>query len=387
MSEFIYTDNLDKIRRIKSRVKVVCGGTSAGKTFAILSLLIDRAIKNPGLEISVVSSTIPHLRRGAVKDFLKIMKQTSRYNDKCWNKTLLTYTFNNDSFIEFFSVEDESKLRGARRNILYVNECNNILFESYQQLAIRTSGEIFLDYNPSSLFWVDTEILGKKDNASKITLTYKGNNALPKSIVEELESHRILALTSDYWKNWCRVYLDGETGLLEGVIFSDWKTVDKIPEDAELLGYGMDFGFTNDPTTLVALYRYNGELIVDELIYQTGLLSGDIANRIKELNCKLPIIADSAEPRTIAEIKNRGINIKGIKKPSINESLHLLLEYKINITKSSTNLINEFQNYKWDDKKTNTPIGVFNHCIDALRYIGWERLGVKQNNKIKYKFI
>ena len=223
--EFIVTTALKKLLRLKKRIKVVRGGTSASKTFSILPILVDRAIKTPNLEISVVSESIPHLRRGALKDFLKIMMSLGRYNDSQFNKSTLKYTFGNNSYIEFFSVDQPDKLRGARRNVLYVNECNNVDFDSYYQLAIRTSGEIWLDYNPSSTFWVDREIIGS-DDVDFITLTYLDNEALPETIIKEIESAKEKAKTSSYWANWWQVYGLGQTGSLEGVCIPDWQEID-----------------------------------------------------------------------------------------------------------------------------------------------------------------
>jgi phage terminase large subunit len=315
------------------------------------------------------------------------MKLTGRYIDKNYNRTNLIYTFSNGSYIEFFSVEDEAKLRGARRNILYVNEANNIDYESYKQLAIRTSGDIYIDFNPTSNFWAHSEVLNEPDSEF-LKLTYKHNEGLPQTIIDELEQNRIKALTSDYFKNWCRVYLDGEVGQLEGTIIQNWKSIDNIPEDAQLLGYGSDWGFTNDPTTLIALYKWEGKIIADELIYIKGLMSSDYANLVKQNNIIDKIIADSAEPRTIAELKTYGINIQGVKKPRIKESIHLMLEYELLVTSKSTNLINEITHYKWSDKANGEPIDAFNHCIDALRYIIWTKLGKNENKAVTpFRFI
>jgi len=258
---FTYTTALKKLRKLKKRIKKVPGGTSAGKTFSILPILIDRAIKKPNLEISVVSESIPHLRKGALKDFLKLMKVTGRYIDSHFNRTLLTYTFANGSYIEFFSADQEDKVRGPRRNILYINECNNINFETYHQLAIRTDIEIWLDYNPTHEFWADVELKDDPDVES-ITLTYKDNEALADSIVREIEKAREKAffdielenifqennIKSSYWSNWWRVYGLGLTGSLEGVVFNNWNIIDSIPNNAKLVGHGLDFGYTNDPT-------------------------------------------------------------------------------------------------------------------------------------------
>ena len=371
--EFIVTTALKKLLRLKKRIKVVRGGTSASKTFSILPILVDRAIKTPNLEISVVSESIPHLRRGALKDFLKIMMSLGRYNDSQFNKSTLKYTFGNNSYIEFFSVDQPDKLRGARRNVLYVNECNNVDFDSYYQLAIRTSGEIWLDYNPSSTFWVDREIIGT-DDVDFITLTYLDNEALPETIIKEIESAKEKAKTSSYWANWWQVYGLGQTGSLEGVCIPDWQEIDNLPEEARLLCYGMDWGYSNDPTSLIAMYKYNDAYIFDELVYKKGLLNSDISNTFKSLNVNDIVYADSAEPKSIAELNSYGHNVLPVSKgrDSIVYGINLINQNKVYVTKRSKNLINELRNYIWmTDKsgmKLNKPIDAYNHAIDAMRY-------------------
>ena len=371
--EFIVTTALKKLLRLKKRIKVVRGGTSASKTFSILPILVDRAIKTPNLEISVVSESIPHLRRGALKDFLKIMMSLGRYNDSQFNKSTLKYTFGNNSYIEFFSVDQPDKLRGARRNVLYVNECNNVDFDSYYQLAIRTSGEIWLDYNPSSTFWVDREIIGI-DDVDFITLTYLDNEALPETIIKEIESAKEKAKTSSYWANWWQVYGLGQTGSLEGVCIPDWQEIDSLPEEARLLCYGMDWGYSNDPTSLIAMYKYNDGYVFDELVYKKGLLNSDISNTFKSLNVNDIVYADSAEPKSIAELNSYGHNVLPVSKgrDSIVYGINLINQNKVYVTKRSKNLINELRNYIWmTDKsgmKLNKPIDAYNHAIDAMRY-------------------
>jgi phage terminase large subunit len=370
--EFIVTTALKKLLRLKKRIKVVRGGTSASKTFSILPILIDRAIKTPDLEISVVSESIPHLRRGALKDFLKIMMALGRYNDNQFNKSTLKYTFVNGSYIEFFSVDQPDKLRGARRNVLYVNECNNVDFDSYYQLAIRTSGEIWLDYNPSSLFWVDRELL-TQDDVDFITLTYLDNEALSDTIVKEIESAKEKAKTSSYWENWWQVYGLGQTGSLEGVCIPDWQEIN-LPTEARLLCYGMDWGYSNDPTSLIAMYKYNDAYIFDELIYQKGLLNSDISDLLKTNQVKDIVYADSAEPKSIAELNSYGHNVLPVTKgrDSIVYGLNLINQNKVYVTSRSKNLINELQNYIWmvdkQGNKLNKPIDAYNHAIDAMRY-------------------
>ena len=370
--EFIITTALKKLLRLKKRIKVVRGGTSASKTFSILPILIDRAIKTSNLEISVVSESIPHLRRGALKDFLKIMMALGRYNDNQFNKSTLKYTFSNGSYIEFFSVDQPDKLRGARRNVLYVNECNNVDFDSYYQLAIRTSGEIWLDYNPSSLFWVDREIINQKD-VDFITLTYLDNEALSDTIVKEIELAKEKAKTSSYWANWWQVYGLGLTGSLEGVCIPDWQEI-QLPTEARLLCYGMDWGYSNDPTSLIAMYKYNDTYIFDELIYQKGLLNSDISNLLKTNGVNDIVYADSAEPKSIAELNSYGHNVLPVSKgrDSIVYGLNLINQNKVYVTSRSKNLINELRNYIWmvdkQGNKMNKPIDAYNHAIDAMRY-------------------
>ena len=378
---FQRTSAINKILALKKRIKIVQGGTSAGKTYGILPILIDRAAKTPNTEISVVSESIPHLRRGALRDFLKIMKSINRYVDERYNKTLLKYEFANGSFIEFFSADDSSKLRGGRRSILYINECNSVSFESFNELSIRTKDEVFLDYNPTAEFWVQTELEGQED-AEKIILTYKDNEALDKGIIDQIEKNIKKAETSNYWRNWVRVYVHGEMGQLEGVVFSNWKPIDTIPNEARLIGIGVDFGYTNDPTSIIEVYKMNETRILNEVTYQTGLLNSDIA---KILPRDVPVYADSAEPKSIADIQRYGITIKGVTKgrDSINYGIDVMQRENYLVTSQSTNLIKELRSYCWDTDKTgkrlNKPIDNFNHAIDAVRYHEMETLGMNKN--------
>jgi phage terminase large subunit len=378
---FKRTTSINKILSLKRRIKIIQGGTSAGKTFGILPILIDKCAKEKGLEVSVVAETIPHLRRGALKDFLKIMRWTNRYFDDRFNKTLLRYEFANGSSIEFFSADDASKLRGARRDILYINECNNVTFESYNELAIRTKREVYLDFNPANEFWVHKELKDEPDT-DFIILTYKDNEALDESIVTQIEKNRDKAATSSYWANWWRVYGLGEVGSLEGVVFNNWKEIDTIPKEAKLIGIGLDFGYTNDPTAAIEIYNYNGTRIINELVYRTGMVNSDIA---KILPSGIIIYADSSEPKSIEEIRRQGKTIKGVTKgaDSINYGIDVMQRQDYLVTKQSTNLIKELRSYCWDvDKqgqRMRKPIDHYNHAIDALRYHEMEALGLKSN--------
>ena len=278
---FIRTTAINKILSIKKRKKIIQGGTSAGKTFGIIPILVDIAIKCPNKEISIVSESFPHLRRGAIKDFQKIMQLTGRWNDKCWHSSVYKYTFLNGSYIEFFSADNESRLRGARRNILYVNEANNIDFSSYYQLAIRTNEDIFIDFNPSMEFWAHTEVEHDED-AELIILTYKDNEALDDTIIKEIESAKVKGEKSDYWMNWWNVYGLGKIGSLSGAVFTNWKQVNEVSPEAKLLGYGLDFGYSVDPTACVALYKLDGDLIVEELICQKEMSNQQIARFLRD---------------------------------------------------------------------------------------------------------
>ena len=368
-----------KVANLKKRIRVVRGGTSASKTFTIIPMLITYAIDNPNKEISIVSESIPHLKRGALRDFLKIMQLCNIYKDDSFNKSSLTYKFPNGSFIEFFSADQPDKLRGARRDVLFVNECNNIVWEAYYQMAIRTREFIYLDYNPVSEFWVDTELIGDVDT-DFLVLTYLDNEALDKSIIKEIEKAREKAKTSDYWANWWKVYGLGQIGSLEGVVFDNWKLTDTIPEDARFIGIGLDFGYSNDPTAIVEIYKYNGYRILHEVCYRTQMVNNDIA---KMLPKNVTVYADSAEPKSIEEIRRTGISIYPVTKgkDSIMFGIQTMQTQKYLVTKNSHNLIKEFRSYSWDidktGKKLNKPIDNFNHCIDAIRYHEMMDIGIK----------
>tara|TARA_R110002049_G_scaffold5091_2_gene35212 strand:- start:268 stop:1434 length:1167 start_codon:yes stop_codon:yes gene_type:complete len=380
------TKALNKLLELDKRIRVVKGGTSAGKTICILLILIDYAIKNEGKEISVVSESIPHLRRGAFKDFCQLLKGLGRYNDNQLNKSVLKYTFTNGSYIEFFSTDQPDKLKGARRTDLYINECNNVPLDAYNQLAVRTSGTVWLDYNPSSLFWVDKEIIGQED-ADYITLTYKDNEVLDQTIVKEIEKARDKGKTSTYWANWWRVYGLGEVGSLEGVCIPDWKEIDNIPQEARLLAHGIDFGYT-DPTVVISLYKWNNAYIADEVFYKSNTVLRDLSLFLRQNNIKENLIADSAEPKSIETLRRDGHNIYPCTKgrDSVNFGINLINQNEIYITSRSKNLKRELQGYIWakdkDGNTLNKPSGEHPDCIDSFRYVLTDQL--ENPNKGEY---
>lgn len=383
---FIRTTAINKILNLTKFVKGVQGGTSAGKTYAILPILIDIAAKRELSEISVVAESIPHLKRGAMKDFKKIMISTGRWVDNRWNASDFKYTFANGSTIEFFSADNDSKLRGARRDYLYMNEANNMTFHAYTELASRTKEGIWMDWNPTNEFWFHTELQNDHD-VDFLLINYTDNEACPESALNFILKAKEKAKTSTFWDNWYKVYGLGQLGSLEGVIFSNWQTIDSIPKEATLLGFGLDFGYTNDPTALVGVYRYNGKIIIDEIIYQTGLLNSDIIKRMQH-DRRAVIYADSAEPKSIEEIRRAGFNIKPVSKgaDSINFGITVLQEQEMLVTSNSTNLIKELRSYCWDKDKTgkvlNKPIDYLNHAMDALRYFAMMELTTKRNKII-----
>lgn len=383
---FQRTTVINKILALTKFTKGVQGGTSAGKTFGILPILISIASKTPLQEISVVAESIPHLKRGAIKDFKKIMIKTGRWNPNSWNATDFKYTFFNNSQIEFFSAENDSKLRGARRDYLYMNEANNMTFHAYTELASRTKKGVYLDWNPVNEFWFHTELKNDAD-VDFVIVNYQDNEACPESALNFILKAKEKAATSSFWANWYNVYGLGELGSLEGVVFSNWEQIDTIPTDAKYLGAGLDFGYSNDPTALIGVYEYNGKIIADEMIYSTSLLNSDIIKMMKQER-SAPIWADSAEPKSIEEIRRAGYNIKPVVKgaDSINFGISVLQQKEILVTKNSTNLIKELRNYSWDTdkagKKLNRPIDNYNHAIDALRYFAMMGLSIKKSRKV-----
>ncbi|WNM18618.1 PBSX family phage terminase large subunit [Flavobacterium capsici] len=370
-----------KIYYLNAPIRVVQGGTSAGKTYSIIQYLILYSLKKK-LQISIVAESIPVLKRGAYKDFIDIITSMGLYDESAHNKTDRTYHLN-DSKFEFFSADDSKKLRGSRRDILFINEANNISFEAFNELNIRTKNFTFIDFNPTSSFWAHSELIGK-EGVDFTILTFRDNEYLDEKIKAEIESMEAKALTSEYWANRWKVMGLGQLGIQSGSVYKDWSEIEELPDDAELLGSGIDFGFTNDPTALVSVYRYDGEIIVDEIIYQKGLLNSQLANLIKGTNAKNNIIyADSAEPKTIAELKSYGLNVLPVVKgkDSISYGIQLIQSQPIKITSRSTNLIKELQNYVWmkdkEGKDLSIPIDDFNHGLDGLRYFFLMKFGNK----------
>ena len=368
---YVLTTSTKKLAKLNKRIRAVCGGTSAGKTISIMQILISKAIddKRPTFT-SVVSESFPHLKKGAMRDFKNIMQEHNYWDDKSWNATDSIYTFQSGSKIEFFSADQPSKVRGPRRERLYINECNNVDYEAFDQLEVRTNLEVWLDWNPTYEFWFYTNVLNNRDDIDFITLTYKDNEGLPDNIVKSIEMRKSN-------KQWWRVYGEGKLGEVEGRIYAGWQTLDEIPFEARLEGYGLDFGYTNDPTAIVAVYYCNGGYILDEKCYRKGMSNRDIADLLNSLPYGL-VVADSAEPKSIDDIKSYGVAIvaadkSGTKsKPYLKTSIGHVQDQKISVTKGSTNLIREYRRYLWkvdkDGRALNEPDGGYDHALDAARY-------------------
>jgi phage terminase large subunit len=370
---FKRTTAVNKLLSLDNRIRIVPGGTWAGKTYDIIAIEIDYLIKNANTETTVVAETIPAIKSGALKDFKGIMRDTNRFNPDRYNATERIYTFFNNSSIQFTSFDSSDKARQAgKRNRLFVNEVNTISKDIVDSLIIRTDGVVWLDYNPTARFWVNDEF-ENHDEVDWLTLTYRDNEALPDTVLQELHNRREKAKTSKYWKNWCDVYLDGKTGSFEGVCIPDWEEIE-LPEEARLLCYGLDWGYSNDPTTCIGVYEYNGGYIFDEVFYKKGLSNSDISNLLKQQVEDEIIWADSAEPKSIAELSAYGHLIEPAPKgrDSIMYGINLLNQNKIYITRRSENIKRELRSYTFMTSKTgekiNKPIDAFNHTIDSMRY-------------------
>ena len=356
------------------RITVEQGGTRSGKTYNILLWIIfNYTDENKGHTITICRKTFPSLRASVMRDFFEILRNHEIYYEEYHNKSSHEY-YLNGNLVEFISLDQPQKIRGRKRQMLYINEANELYYEDWQQLIFRTEGKVILDYNPSDTFhWIYDKVI-PRDDCDFYQTTYKDNTFLEPAIREEIE--RLRDTDNDYW----RVYGLGERGMSRAAVFQ-FGTM-SIPQEATLLAYGLDFGFTNDPSALVQVYKSGDNLYLDELFYQTGMTNGDINNRLRDLGLdrRAEIYADSAEPKSIEELHRFGWNVKPTQKgaDSVNAGIDMLKRHKIFITPRSKNLEKELQNYKWVEDKNgnllNKPIDAFNHAIDATRYATYNKL-------------
>lgn len=359
--------------RSDKRITIEQGGTRSGKTYNILIWIIFYYTrKNKGQTITICRKTFPSLRASVMRDFFEILRSYDLYREQYHNKSSSEY-YLNGNLVEFISIDQPDKIRGRKRNLLYINEANELFFEDWQQLIFRTDGKIILDYNPSDSFhWIYDKVI-PRDDAEFFQTTYKDNPFLDHTIKQEIE--RLRDTDEDYW----RIYGLGERGRSRATIFQ----FDIADEPrGKVIAMGMDFGFTNDPTALVRVTEEGGNLYLEEMLYHTNLTNRDISDKLQDLGLTRydEIWADSAEPKSIEELHRMGWNVKPTTKgkDSIMAGIDILKRYKIFVTKNSKNLIKELQNYKWQEDKNgnllNRPIDSFNHGIDAVRYATYNRL-------------
>jgi phage terminase large subunit len=357
------------VKECKSKIQVHQGGSRSGKTFSILTALIELCHKNSGLVITICRKTFPALRATAMRDFFEILNKEEIYNPDLHNKSDATYQLWGN-MVEFISIDQPQKVRGRKRDVLFINEANEINLEDWRQLLLRTTGRVLIDYNPSDEFhWIYEEVIPRED-AEFFRTTYKDNPFLPQSVVMEIE--RFKTADENFWK----VYGLGERGTSQSTIFTHWKEINQIPNEYKLLTTGVDFGYTNDPTAIVRVYTDGHGFAVDELCYATRLTNSDIAKvlRDNQVNRSDVVICDSAEPKSIDEIHAHGFNTHGARKgrDSVKNGIQFLHSRPLLVTARSVNLIRELRNYKWKEdkngKQLNEPVDNFNHAIDAMRY-------------------
>ena len=374
---------LQKNLNASTRIVVNQGGTRSSKTYSLAQLIILKALQSKGKVYTICRKTLPALKGTAYRDVMSILEKHNLYNPDNHNKSELTYRLNGNE-IEFISVDMPQKIRGRKRNILWLNEANEFSFEDWIQLSLRTTENIYLDFNPSDPYsWIYDNVINR-DDCTFIKSTYLDNPFLPDETIKEIE--RLRDLDSNYWQ----VYGKGEIGSMSEQVFRQFEICNNVPTEARLIAIGLDWGYSNDPTAIVEVYKLNDDLYINELLYAKGLTNQDIGNKLRELNItrQTEIIGDSAEPKSIEEVHRLGFNIKGAKKgaDSINMGIDVLRRYKLHITKNSTNAINEFKYYKWLVDKNGQVINKpatnqADHLIDAIRYVALNKLTTNYSGK------
>lgn len=371
--EFLDTTATRKVFKLRKRIRAVAGGTSASKTISILVWLIDYSQTNSYKIVDIVSESFPHLEGGAIADFQAIMKSQGYWDENRWHDTKHIYTFETGTRMHFMSVDTFGKAHGPRRDVLFVNECNNLAYNIVDQLITRTREIVWLDWNPSVEFWFYTEMQPHREDIDFITLTYKDNEALlvePGQVtIKEIESHM-------HNKAWWQVYGLGQLGDIEGKIYSGWRKLHQIPAGAKFMRFCVDFGYSNDPCAILAIYKWNDSFIIDELAYQRGMSNEQIATIISNHEEGLHglVVCDSSEPKSIDELKEYGLNAVGaVKGPdSVNYGIATVQDQKIYITTRSVKTIKEYRQYQWktdkNGKQLDVPEGGFDHSMDAVRY-------------------
>jgi phage terminase large subunit len=355
------------------------GGSSSGKTMAIMQVLFTLACEQINQIITITGQDIPNLKSGVLRDALDIYKKSDKLKQtiKVYNKSERVFEFHTGSVIEFKSYADAQDAKSGKRDYLFINEANGISWDIYGELALRTRKKIYIDYNPNADFWVHQHLLGKA-GVQLIISDHRHNPFLDKAMRSRIEA--LKQTDKERWK----VYARGLTGKIEGLVLNNWQLCETIPPRAKLIAAGLDFGYSVDPTACTAVYKQNGELWIEELIYVKELTNPDISRRFEAigLSRNTEIIADSAEPKSIEELRRLGWRIIPARKgpDSVRLSIDILKRYKLNITRSSVNLLNELRNYKWEKERSgrilNQPAHNWNHLIDSFRYVALNKLKI-----------
>jgi len=373
------TNVFNRAYRSTTRITCLQGGTRSSKTYSLCQLFIVKCLEDTGKVYTVIRKTLPALKGTAYRDFLDILKELDLYSELNHNKSELSYELNGN-LVEFISVDNPAKLRGRKRQFAWLNECTEFNYEDFQQIIFRTTDQVYLDYNPSDPYsWIYDKVI-TRDDCTFIKSTYLANPFLEKDTIAEIE--RLKDLDPDYWK----VYGLGEIGTIQTMIFRNFELVDDV--QGRLIGYGLDFGFTNSPSALVEVRQLDNNLYIKELLYEKRLTNTDLAERLKHfgIDRQTEIIADSAEPKSIEELYRLGYNVKGAKKGAgVHLGLDIMRRYKLHITKNSTNAIKEFRSYKWATDKNgdvlNVPVKINDHLIDATRYLCLNKLTTSHSGK------
>jgi len=372
------------VKGCDTRIQVHQGGTRSGKTFSIITALIEWCALNvdAGWIITVVRKTFPSLRGSVMRDFTEILMKEEWYDERSHNKTENLYDLFGNTW-EFISVDQPQKVRGRKRNICFINEANELTFEDWQQLVLRTTDKIIIDYNPSDEFhWIYDKVIPRED-ATFFQTTYRDNPHLNEDTIHEIE--RLRDIDEVYW----RVYGLGERGQSRETIFQ-YSLYTELPAQAQPIAYGLDWGYANDPTSLVRVYTLGDALYVEEILYQTRMTNADIAEELRRLGIdrRAEIIADSAEPKSIEELHRMGFNIKPAKKgpDSVRIGIDYMRRCRIFVRDTDLNAQKEFRNYKWmtdkNGKVLNQPVDAFNHIVDAVRYICLNKLMKKSGHYV-----
>ena len=370
------------------KIILLRGGSRSAKSYSAVQYLIVKALEEAGTVISIVRKSFPSLRISTLRDFKSIMNTLGIWDESSYLATEKAYRFDNGSMIEFLSIDDAEKRKGTKRDYLFIDEANELNYEDFFQLFIRTTYKSILAYNPSfsKLHWIYKQVAIHPE-AEEFVSTYRDNPFLDPQIAAEIE--RLKDISPSYYA----VYGNAEFGMVEGIIFDNVSVVDNIPEDAKLLGLGFDAGYTNDPSAIVSMWKWEDNIIYDEIVYKKGMLTNEIAEYLKgayEHYGRTDIWIDSSEPRLRDELFRYGLNIKSVVKgkDSIVSGIDIMKQNRILLTKRSSNLLNEFFSYSWkvdkDGNRTNEPEDINNHGIDACRYVTMMTMSMKNKNKGMY---